>query len=126
MSIIRVDEQLIAKEQRLASGLLLARTRTRYTAVDMEHMSAGGNTEIPAYLALLREGFRVNRQTQGKDQEVWVAERHDLCISASTPTELLGLYAIRAQRGQNWRATDAEIKAFLGCFYPTDGHARST
>jgi hypothetical protein len=84
----------------------------------MEHISGAGNTEVPAYLALLQAGFRVERQKLGGDDELWVAEREDLRISGSSPLEILGLYGMRNQRGSDWKAEDAEIDAFLKKFYP--------
>jgi hypothetical protein len=84
----------------------------------MEHIIGAGNTEVPAYLALVDEGFLVERQTLAGGDELWVAERGDLCVSGGSPLEVLGLYCMRSRRGQDWKATDAEIDAFLKRFYP--------
>ena len=84
----------------------------------MEHRTAAGNTEIPAYLALLHEGCRVERQTLVDGAELWVAEQDGLHISGASPLEVLGLYCIRRQRGENWQAEDSEIEAFMKRFCP--------
>jgi hypothetical protein len=84
----------------------------------MEHLAGAGNTGVPAYLALLHEGCRVERQVLAGGNELWVAEKGDLRISGGSPLEVLGLYFLRKQRGPEWRADDAEIDAFLKRFYP--------
>ena len=84
----------------------------------MEHITAAGNTEIPAYLVLLHEGCRVERQTHVDGGELWVAQQDDLRISGAGPLEVLGLYYMRRQRGENWQAKDSEIEAFMQRFYP--------
>jgi hypothetical protein len=86
----------------------------------MEHITAAGNTEVPAYLSLLREGCRVERQFLGEVEELWIAEKDNLRISGNGPLEVLGLYHMRKQRGENWRAEDSEIDAFMKRFYPED------
>jgi len=92
--------------------------RARSFGIDrMEHIAAAGNTGVPAYLALMQEGFRVERQTNG-DIEEWIAERDDLQISGSSTVEVLGLYFMRKVRGPNWKAGDPEIDSFLKRFYP--------
>ncbi len=81
----------------------------------MEQITAAGNTEIPAYLALLRFGFAVTRTVNG-EEENWVAEKTDLRLSAPTPLQLLGLYAMRQTRGSEWAASDDSIEEFLRRF----------
>ncbi len=83
----------------------------------MEHITAAGNTGVPAYLALVQAGFRVERRTTGGTEE-WIAERDGLRLSGSSTVEVLGLYCMRQQRGQHWLAGDCEIEAFLRSFYP--------
>ncbi len=84
----------------------------------MEHITAAGNTAVPAYLALAQEGFHIQRRMAG-DCEEWIAERgSDLRISGSSTVEVLGLYFMRQQRGVSWKAQDSEIDAFLRQFYP--------
>ncbi|HQR42296.1 MAG TPA: hypothetical protein PLX97_06420 [Gemmatales bacterium] len=86
----------------------------------MEHITAAGNTEVPAYLALLREGCRIERRFVGDVEELWIAEKDDLRVTGSGPLEVLGLYYMRKQRGENWKADDLEIDAFMTRFYPQD------
>ena len=86
----------------------------------VEHITAGGNTAVPAYLALVQEGFRVQCRSVG-DTEEWIAERDGLRISGSSTVEVLGLCAMRQQRGETWKAQDSEIDAFLSKFYPERG-----
>jgi hypothetical protein len=83
----------------------------------MEHITAAGNTGVPAYLALVQAGFRVERRTTDGTEE-WIAERGDLRLSGSSTVEVLGLYCMRQQRGEHWMAADSEIQAFLRSFYP--------
>ena len=84
----------------------------------MEHISGAGNIEVPSYLALLDEGFRVEWQTLADGGELWVAERGDLRLSGGSPLEVLGLHCMRDRRGPDWGAADADIDAFLNRFYP--------
>ena len=42
----------------------------------MEHITAAGNLAVPAYLALLPEGFRVRRKATEYGED-WIAERAD-------------------------------------------------
>ena len=83
----------------------------------MEHIACVGNTEIPAYLALLRNGCRVERVTLPDGGESWVAEQDGLRVSGASPIEVLGLYCMRKQRGGNWKATDSEIEDFMKLFH---------
>lgn len=84
----------------------------------MEHIAAAGNTEIPAYLALLQEGCRVDRELVPGLGERWIVQEGDFRVSAESPLQALGLYWMRRQRGPNWQPEDAEIEAFLKRFYP--------
>jgi hypothetical protein len=84
----------------------------------MEHIAAAGNTEVPAFLALLKEGCRVDRELVPEFGERWIAEKGDLRVSAESPLQVLGLYWMRRQRGPSWQAEDAEVEAFLKHFYP--------
>ena len=82
----------------------------------MHHLAAAGNTEIPAYLALKKEGFEIIQQAG--DPEMWLAENGEVKFSAESPLQLLGLWALWAKRGEDWRASDREIDDFLKRFYP--------
>lgn len=88
----------------------------------MENITAAGNTEIPAYLSLLSEGCQVERRFLDGDEEIWVAEQGNLRFSGASPLEVLGLYHMRNQRGENWKAHDSEIEDFLKHFYPDETH----
>ena len=73
-------------------------------------ITAAGNTEVPAYLVLIAKGYEI---THDGPDDAWVAQKGPDAFSASGPLELLGLVAMVEARGRNWRATDAEIEAFL-------------
>jgi hypothetical protein len=83
----------------------------------MEKIPEGANTEVPAYLALVREGFRVERHIIAGHEE-WLAKRGNVRISGSSTVELLGLSSMRDQRGPEWKATDTEIAKFLELYRP--------
>lgn len=86
----------------------------------MENITAAGNSEIPAFLAIKALGFDVERRflDGDRERELWVARNEQSQFSAGSPLELLGLYAMRSQRGQSWKASDEEINAFLRDYYP--------
>ena len=86
----------------------------------MENITAAGNTEVPAFLAIKALGFDVERRflDGDRERELWVARKEQSQFSAGSPLELLGLYAMRSQRGQSWKASDEEINAFLSDYYP--------
>ena len=86
----------------------------------MENITEAGNTEIPAFLAVKALGFDVERIFLDGDteREVWIARNKQFQFSAGSPLELLGLYAMRTQRGQSWKASDDEINDFLREYYP--------
>jgi len=84
----------------------------------MENIHATDRTEVPTYLALLSEGFRVERQKFDDGKEHWIAERNDLMLSGYSLLEVLGLYSMRDRRGGNWGAEDAETTAFITRFFP--------
>ncbi len=86
----------------------------------MENITAAGNTEVPAFLAIKSLGFDVERRFLDGDhkRELWVARNEQSQFSAGSPLELLGLYALRMQRGQSWKASDEEVNEFLRKHYP--------
>lgn len=86
----------------------------------MENITAAGNTEIPAFLAIKALGFDIDRTFLDGDQqrELWVARNEQSQFSAGSPLELLGLCAMRSQRGLSWKASDDEINDFLEKYYP--------
>lgn len=87
----------------------------------MEHIAAAGNTEVPGYLALGKVGFEVSALPGSGKSEKWIAKKPNIILEAESPLELLGLWAMRENRGPNWKASDDEIEAFLKSFYPDRG-----
>lgn len=76
-------------------------------------IAAAGNTEIPAYLALLEKGYRVRRERPSAEREFWFAVKGDREFVAEGPIELLGVVAMFETRGPHWKARDEEIDAFV-------------
>ncbi len=79
-----------------------------------------GNTLIPAYLALQSMGYRVwwQRGDSAPDDETWFAEGELGHFIAEDPVSLLGLIAMREQRGITWHASDEQIAAFMDQYSP--------
>ncbi|MEO1728816.1 MAG: hypothetical protein AAFR95_17525 [Bacteroidota bacterium] len=67
---------------------------------------------IPALLALRAMGYDVSRPYDG-EREWWRAETETVEFGAEDPLSLLGLVALRENRGAAWRASDAEIDAVM-------------
>lgn len=76
-------------------------------------IAAAGNTEVPAYLALLEKGYRVHKERASADSEFWFASKDGHEFVAGGPIELLGVVAMFEIRGPQWKAKDEEIEAFL-------------
>ena len=76
-------------------------------------IAAAGNTEIPAYLVLCEKGYSVRKDKKENGEELWYAEKADQIFVAEGPIELLGLAAMYENRGENWKATDSEVEAFM-------------
>lgn len=76
-------------------------------------IAAAGNTEIPAYLALLEKGYSVRWERLSEEKEFWFAAKDGYEFVAEGPIELLGIAAMFETRGPNWRATDEEIEGFM-------------
>jgi hypothetical protein len=76
------------------------------------NLSAAGNIVVPAYLALLAKGYVVSCQ-RADHSEMWIAEGANGRFTADNPITLLGVVGIAETRGENWRASDSEIDAFL-------------
>ena len=75
-------------------------------------VAATGNTEVPAYLAIVSKGYDVEC-TEG---DRWSARNGQHHFIAEGPMELLGLIAMIECRGENWRAEDEEIDEFVRHF----------
>ena len=84
----------------------------------MSHITAAGNVEVPAFLALGQLGFAIERTIHDGGTEFWIARREDREYSATSPLEVLGLCLMHETRGSNWKATDEEIDSFLQTYYP--------
>jgi hypothetical protein len=72
-------------------------------------IAAAGNTEVPAYLALVARGFNVSCD----HQSVWIATKGEASFLADSPLQLLGLVAMFESRGPQWQASDEQIEEFL-------------
>lgn len=86
--------------------------------LEMSHITAAGNTEVPAFLALGQLGYEVERRHLDSDTELWIARQGDTEFSASSPLEVLGLCLMKQTRGENWKAQNDEIESYLRKFYP--------
>lgn len=84
----------------------------------MESITAAGNTEIPAYLALVDHGLQVSRRQLPDGREMWIAEDDSVKYSAPSALELLGIYSLRQQPGADWQASDKQIHDYLTTFCP--------
>ncbi|MGJ5019067.1 hypothetical protein [Bradyrhizobium oligotrophicum] len=80
-------------------------------------IAAAGNTEIPAYLTLIKLGYEIDRRYES-DGELWSATKGTLQLVAESLLQLLGLALMYMERGAYWQADDDEIDAFLKRFYP--------
>ena len=80
------------------------------------HISGAGNVVVPAYLALQQMGYRVRCEKLASGEEDWIAESDTAVFSAPDVIMLLGLAKLGELRGEDWRASDAEIQDFLKKF----------
>jgi hypothetical protein len=81
----------------------------------VDHIGNAANALIPAYLALQSKGYRVSwkRGDSSPDDETWFAEGPLGSFTAEDPVELLGLVAMREERGASWKASDEQIDEFM-------------
>jgi hypothetical protein len=81
-------------------------------------LADAANTEIPAYLALLRRGLSVSYESisPGASTCAWVAEDAGCRYVADDLLSLLGLVALYQTRGPEWQASDEQIDRFLAEF----------
>ncbi|MGH8080901.1 MAG: hypothetical protein ACREP7_10015 [Lysobacter sp.] len=70
-----------------------------------------GNTLAPAYSALLKKGYTVERGSDALGG--CSASKNGYSYAAENPVELLGLIAMIELRGESWQASDREVDAFL-------------
>jgi len=90
-----------------AAGLTVRSLAERVGPVDI---AAGGDTIVPAVLALRRLHVDV-----GRDAGRWVARLGPARFVADDPLTLLGLVKLAETRAP-WRATDSEVDDVLGEF----------
>lgn len=83
-----------------------------------EIISASGNTDVPAYLAIKSLGAEITREMRDEEAEWWIAVLYGCRFIAEGPLELLGLITMRRERGSNWKASDEQIEAFIETYYP--------
>lgn len=76
-------------------------------------LSAAGNTEVPAYLALKELGFVISVGETADGCHVWSAQKEELLLNGEGPLELLALVKLIECRGENWYASDTEIEEFV-------------
>jgi hypothetical protein len=81
----------------------------------MERIAGAGNVEVPAFLVLRDAGFEISTELVAGSVQ-WTAKRSDLTLVGDSPLQLLGLFGIRKERGEAWKALDTEIEAFLNQF----------
>ncbi|MFC5456998.1 hypothetical protein [Prosthecobacter fluviatilis] len=86
--------------------------------MSLESITAAGNVEVPAYLALQELGFAIDRRFLENGTEMWVATSDAFLFSAPSPLELLGLCLMRQTRGPNWKADNNQINGYLSTYYP--------
>ena len=79
-----------------------------------KHLTAAGNTVVPAILTLEARGFRVTMAPEGGEGGGGCrAVRGDESYVADDPVTVLGLVALVEARGWDWRAGDAELDEAL-------------
>ena len=90
------------------------------------HLLNSGNTQVPAYLALVQRGYSVRRERAADEHgnEWWVAQGALGRFGAEDTVSLLGIVALAETRGENWPAPDDAIDRFMEQFYPTPEQPR--
>jgi hypothetical protein len=76
-------------------------------------LSAAGNVEVPAYLALRQKGYTVTAFDLSAGHGGWHAEKDGWRFQGDSLIELLGLVSVVEVRGANWAASDEDIDDFL-------------
>ena len=77
-----------------------------------QKIAGGGNTLVPALLALSEQGFSVTVRTSAEGQTVVAARGHEEFV-ADDPVTVLGLIKLVEIRSWNWQASDEDIEATL-------------
>ena len=78
----------------------------------MAKIIAAGNVEVPAYLVLVEKGYEV----RWDGNERWTASKGDFVFGGEGPIEVLGIVCMYENRGEDWKASDQAIDAFLDKF----------
>lgn len=78
----------------------------------MLKISSAANTLAPAWLAIRQRGYDV-QMLSGNETDLCIARKDGLQFVAEDTVLLLGLIAMYETRGENWKATDAEIDEFM-------------
>ncbi|MBI1852821.1 MAG: hypothetical protein HYR85_20970 [Planctomycetes bacterium] len=76
----------------------------------MTRIVQAGNTVVPGLLALEQLGFVVTVIRDSSGERI-SARNGDVVCEADDPIAVLGLARLLEIRGDDWRATDAEIDA---------------
>jgi hypothetical protein len=76
-------------------------------------ISGTGNVVVPAFLTLRQRGYCVRWEKAADGAQTWFAESAKTELIADDVLTLLALASIAETRGDQWRATDAEIENFL-------------
>lgn len=80
-------------------------------------IATAGNTLVPAYLALVAKGYTVTCNPANNEAgELWQAVLGENTFIAEDTVTLLGLVALYENRGESWKASDAEIDDFMTKF----------
>ncbi len=76
-------------------------------------IAGAGNVVVPAFLTLQQRGYTARREQRADGAQTWVAQNGTVELISDDPVTLLSLAAIAETRGENWKASDAEIQRFL-------------
>jgi hypothetical protein len=76
-------------------------------------IEGAGNVVVPAFLTLQQRGYMVRREQRADGTQTWVAQNGAVELASDDPVTLLSLAAIAETRGEDWKASDAEIQRFL-------------
>ncbi|MET4108250.1 hypothetical protein [Hymenobacter sp. UYP22] len=76
----------------------------------MSGLSAASNVLAPAFYVLEEKGYQVHFN---REQDWWVAEKDGVQLIGYSTIELCGLAYIYEMKGEEWRASDEQIDAFM-------------
>ena len=75
------------------------------------NITSASNTEAPSYKILKDYGFSIS-----KLDNMLIAEKEDMRLSAESFLELLGLCNLINQRGADWKVEDKIIEEMISLF----------